>query len=150
MSLFLKLFNTLQKDPEARDELEFHKHYMDCSKLLSVERIDGDVNFDPKNEKLTNTANVSMFNIYIQTPLDPEFETFKEAISVKHYKKNDCWFNTITDGYRDTLMGEKRSEKNRLTRESMLKLMNKTEDDFKTNGHQYRIWCQCLNTTAYK
>ena len=31
-------------------------------------------------------------------------------------------------------MGEKRREKNRLTKESMSKLMNKTEEDFKTNG----------------
>ena len=31
-------------------------------------------------------------------------------------------------------MGEKRREKNRLTKESMLKLMNKTKEDFKTNG----------------
>ena len=51
MMLFYKLFFTLQIDPEARDELESHKNYIDCIKLLSVERIDGDVNFDPKNEK---------------------------------------------------------------------------------------------------
>ena len=132
--LFIKLFQTLQTDREAYDELEFHKDYIDCIKLLSVERVDDDVNFDPKNEKLTNTANLSMYNIYIQTPLDPEFETFKEAINVEHYKENECWFNTITDWYKDTLMGEKRREKNRLTKESMLKLMNKTEEDFKTNG----------------
>ena len=134
VKLFFKLYNTLQTDREAYDELEFHKDYIDCIKLLSVERVDDDVNFDPKNEKLTNTANLSMYNIYIQTPLDSEFETFKEAINVKHYKENECWFNTITDWYKDTLMGEKRREKNRLTKESMLKLMNKTEDDFKTNG----------------
>ena len=132
--MFFKLYSTLQTDREAYDELEFHKDYIDCIKLLSVERVDDDVSFDPKNEKLTNTANLSMYNIYIQTPLDPEFETFKEAINVKHYKENECWFNTITDWYKDTLMGEKRREKNRLTNESMLKLMNKTEDDFKTNG----------------
>ena len=59
-------------------------------------------------EAKTNTANLSMYNMYIQTPLDPEFETFKEAINVKHYKENECWFNTITDWYKDTLMGEKR------------------------------------------
>ena len=134
VKLFFKLYNTLQTDREAYDELEFHKDYIDCIKLLSVERVDDDVNFDPKKEKLTNTANLSMYNIYFQTPLDPEFETFKEAINVKHYKENECWFNTITDWYKDTLMGEKRREKNRLTKESMLKLMNKTEDDFKTNG----------------
>ena len=73
--LFLKLFNTLQTDLDSRDELEFHKDYIDCIKLLSVERVDDDVKFDPKNEKLTNTANVSMFYVYIQTTLDPEFET---------------------------------------------------------------------------
>ena len=107
---------------------------MECIQIKSLERVDGDTDFKPEQEKLKNTANVSMFNIYIQTPLDPEFETFKEAINVKHYKENECWFNTITDWYKDTLMGEKRREKNRLTQESMLKLMNKTEDDFKTNG----------------
>ena len=75
MILFYKLFHTLQTDPEARHS---HKNYIYCIKLLSVERVDDDVNFDPKNEKLTNTANLSMYNIYIQTPLDPKFETFKE------------------------------------------------------------------------
>ena len=74
-----------------------------------------------------------MYNIYIciQTPLDPEFETFKEAIQVKHYKENECWFNTITGWYKD---GEKRKEKNRLTRRSMLNIMNNTLGDFATNG----------------
>ena len=87
-----------------------------------------------QKRKLKNTASLGMYNIYIQTPLDPKLETFKEAINVKQYKENECWFNTITDWYKDTLMDEKRREKNRLTKENMLKLMNKTEDDFKTNG----------------
>ena len=129
-----KLYETLQTDSEAYAELEFHKSYIDCIKLLSVERVDEETDFAPEKEKLKNTANLSMYNIYIQTPLDPEFETFKEAIQVKHYKENECWFNAITDWYKDTLMGEKRREKNRLTKESMLKLMNKTEEDYKTNG----------------
>ena len=132
--LFFKLYETLQTDSEAYDELEFHKSYIDCIKLLSVKRVDEETDFAPEKEKLKNTANLSMYNIYIQTPLDPEFETFKEAIQVKHYKENECWFNTITDWYKDTLMGEERREKNRLTKENMLKIMNKTEEDFKTNG----------------
>ena len=53
-----------------------------------------------------------MFNMYIQTPLDPEFETLKGAKSLKHYKENKCWLNTITDWYKDTRMGENRREKN--------------------------------------
>ena len=132
--MFFKLYETLQTDREAHDELEFHKGYIDCIKLLSVERVDEETDFAPEKEKLKNTANLGMYNIYIQTPLDPELETFKAAIQVKHYKENECWFNTITDWYKDTLMGEKRREKNRLTKESMPKIMNKTEGDFKMNG----------------
>ena len=131
---FTKLMDTLNTDPVLEDDLFHTEQYMECIQIKSLERVDGDTDFKPEQEKLTNTANVSMYNIYIQTPLDPEFETFKEAINVKHYKENECWFNTITDWYKDTLMGEKRREKNRLTKESMLKLMNKTENDFKTNG----------------
>ena len=48
--LFLKLYTTLLTDQEAHDELEFHKEYIDCIRLLSVERVDDDVNFDAKKE----------------------------------------------------------------------------------------------------
>ena len=131
---YKKLLETLKTDPVLEDDLHQIEGYIECIKLLSVERVDEETDFAPEKEKLKNTANFCMYNIYIQTPLDPEFETFKEAIQVKHYKENECWFITITDWYKDTLMGEKRREKNRLTKESMLKLMNKTEEDFKTNG----------------
>ena len=133
-NIFNKLMDTFNTDPALEDDLYHIKQYVQCIQIKSLEKVDGDTDFKPEQEKLTNTANVSMFNIYIQTALDPEFETFKEAINVKHYKENECWFNTITDWYKDTLTGEKRREKNRLTKESMLKLMNKTEDDFKTHG----------------
>ena len=75
-----------------------------------------------------------MFHRYIQTPLTPEYETLMEAIKVNHYQENQCWLNTITDYYKDTLMGEKRREKNRLTRKSMLTLIGKSEEEFKTSG----------------
>ena len=114
--------DTLNTDPVLEDDFFHTEQYTECIQIKSLEKVDGDTAFKPEQEKLTNTANVSMFNIYIQTPLDPEFETFKEAIQVKHYKENECWFNTITDWYKDTLMGEKRREKNRLTKESMLKI----------------------------
>ena len=55
-------------------------------RIKSLDQVDGDTDFIPEQEKLTNTANVSMHSIYIQTPLDPEFETSKEAMSVKQCK----------------------------------------------------------------
>ena len=108
---FEKLMGTLKTDPDMEDDLHHIGGYIQCIKLSSVERVDKNTDFAPEKEKLKNTANLGMYNIYIQTPVDPEFETFKEAIQVKHYKENECWFNTITDWYKDTLMGEKRREK---------------------------------------
>ncbi len=68
------------------------------------------------------------------TPLNAEYETFKEAVKVYHYTKNECWLNTITDYYKDTLMGDHKREKNRLTREKILDMIGKTDEDFKTQG----------------
>ena len=65
--MFLKLYETLQTDRDAYDELEFHKSYTDCIKILSVERVDEETDFAPEKEKLKNTANLGMYNIYIQT-----------------------------------------------------------------------------------
>ena len=107
-----KLMDPLNTDPVLEDDLYHTAQYMECIQI-NLERVDGDTDFKPEQEKLTNAANLSMYNIYIQTPLDPEFETF---INVKHYKENECWFSAITDWYKDTLMGEKRREKNRLTK----------------------------------
>ena len=64
-----------------------------------AEQVDNADDFKPQEEELTNTVNVSMYHRYIQTPLDPQYETFKEAIKVEHYVKNECWFNTLTDHY---------------------------------------------------
>ena len=75
-----------------------------------------------------------MYHRDIQTPLDPQYETFKEAIKVEHYVKNECWFNTLTDYYKDTLLGDHKREKNKLTKETILNIINKTEEDFKTKG----------------
>ena len=63
-----------------------------------------------------------MYHRYIQTPLDPQYETFKEAIKVEHYVRNECWFNTLTDYYKDTLMGDHKREQNKLTKKAVLKI----------------------------
>ena len=80
---FKKSMDTLKTDPVLEDDLYHTAQYMECIQIKSLERVDGDTDFKP--EQLTNTANRGMHNIYIQTPLDPECETFKEAINAKHY-----------------------------------------------------------------
>ena len=130
----MKLMKTIMSDPDMEETLRFVHSYIVCIKVKDVDRVDGDTDVIPVDENLTDTSHVSMFHRYIQTPLNPDYETLKEAIKVNHYQENQCWLNTITDYYKDTLMGEKRREKNSLTRKSMLTLICKSEEDFKTSG----------------
>ena len=110
------------------------EQYIACIIIYGADGVDGVSDFNPNRENLRDATNVSMYHNYIQTPLNLEYETLKEAIKVEHYQDNVCWINTLTDYYKNTLMGDKKREKNKLTRESILKLINKTEDDFTTNG----------------
>ena len=101
--LFRKLMKTVLTDRDVEETLNFVDDYIDCMQVLDVDRVDGSSNFSPHRENLPNTANVSMYHRYIQTPLNPDFETFKEAIKVNHYTENECWLNTITDFYKSSL-----------------------------------------------
>ena len=131
---FHRLKLLLMTDDSFKADVGYAEGYIACIKVNYAERVDNADAFKPQDEELTNTENVSMYHRYIQTPLDPQYETFKEAIKVEHYVKNECWFNTLTDYYKDTLMGDHKREKNKLTKEAILKIINKTEDDFKTKG----------------
>ena len=64
----------------------------------------------------------------METELDPEYCTFEEAIKVKHYVENECWINTLNDFY-----GQDKNMK-KMTRESVLKLIDKTDEEFKNHG----------------
>ena len=99
-----------------------------------MDGVNGDSDVNPKREKLRDATNDSMYHNFIQTPLNPEYEKLKEAIKVEHYQDNMCWINTLTDFYKNTLMDDKKREKNKLTRDGILKLIKKTEDDFDTTG----------------
>ena len=132
---FHRLKLLLMTDDSFKADVSYAKGYIACIKVNYTERVDNADAFKPQDEDLTNsTENVSMYHRYIQTPLDPQYETFKEAIKIKHYVKNECWFNTLTDYCKDTLMGDKKREKNKLTKENILKIIGKTEEDFKTKG----------------
>ena len=69
-----------------------------------------------------------------------------EAMKKEHYRDQECWINTITDFYGDTLMNDKKN-RNVLTREKLLAILNKTEETVKlgisvkdvTIFQQYRL-----------
>eukprot|EP00438_Fugacium_kawagutii_P012227 Skav223953 [mRNA] locus=scaffold798:243805:247131:- [translate_table: standard] len=76
-------------------------------------------------ENLTDAENVSIYHRYINTPIQMEAPTIKEAIHKGHYQKNMCWVNALTDFYGETLMSEK--TKKRLTSEKIIELINKKD-----------------------
>ena len=58
-----------------------------------------------------------------------KFDTLQEAIEIKNYIKNECWINTIVDFYGSTLMSA--NKRKHVTREIILKDINKTEENIK-------------------
>ena len=123
--------------PILRTSKEFMKFihnkpgYVVAFKILSYESLvdDGFVH-DPMDKPLKDASNISCNFRYMHTPIDLNTQTFFEAIRNKRYKQNECWINSITDFYGDTLMNTYR-KRNILTREKLLTFFNKTEDTVK-------------------
>ena len=89
----------------------------------------------PSNQRQANlrrSENISMYNTYMYTELDTSKETFMEAVQKGNYVENQCWLNTLTDYYKDTLVNNKKKEP--MLRGMILKLINKTEQEFTESG----------------
>ena len=75
-----------------------------------------------------------MHHRYNQTELNPDCLTLKEAITKGNHIENECWINTLMEHYADTLMRRKRTKKKNLTRERILEIINKSDENFKKHG----------------
>jgi hypothetical protein len=82
---------------------------------------------NPKGSTKKTTENIAIKYAYISNELDLSKNTFKEAIAKKHYRKNECWINTLMDIYGDTLLS-KDKQRYRLTREKLLQIIGRTEE----------------------
>ena len=60
--------------------------------------------------------------------------TFKEGLDEKLKHETECWIDALVSYYGDTLMSENRKERLRLTREKVISIIGKTEDEFHFNG----------------
>ena len=80
---FHRLKLLLMTDDSFKADVGDAEGYIACIKVNYAERVDKADDFKPQEEELTNTVNVSVYHRYIQTPLDPQYETFKEAIEVE-------------------------------------------------------------------
>ena len=75
-----------------------------------------------------------MYHFTINTELNIDAEYFVDAIEDQEHTNGECWINLLIDHYKDTLMSKSKWESKRLTREKILNLMNKTEEEFKEHG----------------
>ena len=83
----------------------------------------------PRENLSRDTTKSSCYYQYINTQLDLSEDTLKAALTNKAYVSNECWINTIYDNYKDTLLSL--NKRNVITRESILQIINKTEDNVK-------------------
>ena len=128
-NLFKKVIKTLAQDDDIARHYKTMKHYIDAVVIYDADTVEGDIkDYDPKKKNLKNANNIGIFHRYMETELEPEYCTFEEAIKVKHYVENECWINTLNDFY-----GQDKNMK-KMTRESILKLIDKTDEEFKNHG----------------
>ena len=136
--LFRKVMMFLKTDLQLRDMMPDMIDYIDAIQILKVIEVDDDgKDYDIEDEGLKDTANISIYNFYHQTLIDPEKETVKEAIQNNNYRDNECWINHLLETYEGTeLTREKRgSLAKTLSRKKILELLHTTEEDM----HEYGI-----------
>jgi hypothetical protein len=67
---------------------------------------------------------------YCTTTLDLSKKTFREALQRGNHHQSECWINTLYDNYEKTLLRPEKT-KNRITRETILEVLGRTEEDIK-------------------
>ena len=139
LPMFRRMMMTLRTDKEFQrmTEHETFYNYIDAIRIEKIDLLESDdIDYDVFADELRDAKhNVSIYHRYIQTELNPDCLTLKEALKKNKHIENECWINTLTDHYADTLMREKKAHNGKqLTREGILKIINKTDEEFKRHG----------------
>ena len=95
------------------------------------------MHIDMKDERLKNSNNnVSIYHRYIETELDTECFTVKDAIQNQKYRFNKCWISALVDTYEGTaLMRVKRGRLAKtLSRDKVLELLEMSEEEIVEKG----------------
>ena len=125
-----ELYNTLNLlttdedfNEVCRDMTEFYND-IECVKILSVKGMNKNgEKFNILTENLKDATNVSIFHKYIHTPIKMSEGAIQQAIKKGNYTENECWINSLTGFYSDTIMNEK--NRNRLTRDKIIEIIGR-------------------------
>ena len=136
--LFRKLMITMNSSSEFKEATGHLIEYADAIRIESVEIVETDTGgYDEREEPVQQGNSISTYYRYIQTEVNAEAETMKEALNKQNYRENECWINALLENFEGTnLTREKRQQKNTktLTRDKVLELLNMTEDEFINTG----------------
>jgi hypothetical protein len=103
----------------------YEKGYIDAIYIIDYDKLPKKGKYKPLDESLRSQDKISIYHKYIETYVNLEYEHLKEAIENKDYIENECWLNAITDYYKNLFQHKK------ITRETILTLINETEDNIK-------------------
>ena len=136
--LFRKLMITMNSSSEFKEATGHLIEYADAIRIESVEIVETDTSgYDEREEPLQQGNSISTYYRYIQTEVNAETETMKEALNKQNYRENECWINALLENFEGTnLTREKRQQKNTktLTRDKVLELLDMTEEEFINTG----------------
>ena len=136
--LFRKLMITMNSSSEFKEGTQHLIEYADAIRIESVEIVETDTGgYDEREEPLQQGSSISTYYRYIQTEVNAEAESMKEALHKNSYRENKCWINALLENFEGTnLTREKRQQKNTktLTRDKVLELLDMTEDEFMNTG----------------
>ena len=128
---FTKIIKLMKNDEEFAKHVEHLENQEDGLDGIKMEMMNkSGEKFDILAENLRDASNVSIYLKYIHTPLKMSEDTIQKAIKQGNYIKNECWINSLTDFYSDTIMNER--TRNRLTRDKIIEIIGR--DYFKEVG----------------
>ena len=92
--LFRKLMITMNSSSEFKEATGHLIEYADAIRIESVEIVETDTGgYDEREEPLQQGNSISTYYGYIQTEVNAEAETMKEALNKQNYRENECWIN---------------------------------------------------------
>jgi hypothetical protein len=103
----------------------YARNYIDAVYIMDYDLIPTKGKSRPLDKQLRNQENISIYHRYVETHVDLAYDNLREAIENKNYIENECWLNAITDHYKNLFQHKK------ITRETILQTINKTEDNIK-------------------
>ena len=82
---------------------------------------------NPATSRKRDTANASCYHSYISTTLDLSKDYLFQATERGHYKKNQCWLNTLVDIYGNGLLSQNKQQRYIITVDKIVETICMTD-----------------------